>query len=332
MGKGLRQGVLKPNYFRIVITAFIASLCVSVGSGPAASAYPDRPIRLLVSFPAGGSSDAMARIVQPGLEKLLGQTVIVENRAGAGGMIAIEAVAKAPPDGYLVGVGGAGALGTNLALGQKMPYDPRKDLAPVTGLAGSPFILAAAPTFKGNSLRDVIAQAKASTDQLAIGHGGNGTLMHLTAMMFNQMAGTKVSLVPYRGMAPVLSDLIGSHVALGISDPPSSISAIEGGKVKAIAITSAKRFARLPNIPTFAESGLPGYESNGWFGIVVPAGTPPDVIARLNKAFVTLLKEPDVVERIHALGAEPMPMAPEEYGAFIRSEIEKWSKVVTAGK
>lgn len=332
MGKMLRLSIRRVNIARVVAAAMVAGVCVSVGGGPAASAYPERPIRLLVSFPPGGSSDAMARIVQPGLEKLLGQTVIVENRAGAGGMIAIEAVAKAPPDGYLVGVGGAGALGTNLALGQKMPYDPRKDVAPVTGLAGSPFILAAAPSFKGNSLSDVIAQAKTSTDQLAIGHGGNGTLMHLTAMMFNQMAGTKISLVPYRGMAPVLSDLIGSHVALGISDPPSSISAIEGGKVKAIAISSAKRFARLPNIPTFAESGVPGFESQGWFGIVVPAGTPADVIATLNKAFVTLLKEPDIVQRIQALGAEPMPMAPEEYGAFIRNEIDKWSKVVTAGK
>jgi tripartite-type tricarboxylate transporter receptor subunit TctC len=317
---------------RAIVTAMVACCCVGVGCGPAASAYPERPIRLLVSFPPGGSSDAMARIVQPGLERLLRQPVVIENRAGAGGMIAIEAVAKAPPDGYLIGLGGAGALGTNLALQEKMPYDPRKDVAPVTGLAGSPFILAAAPSFKGASLRDVIALAKSSGEQLSIGHGGNGTLMHLTAELFNQMAGTKVALVPYRGIAPVVTDLIGSHVALGIIDPPSGMSAIEGGKLKTIAVSSAKRFPRLPQIPTFAESGLPGFESNGWFGIVVPAGTPVDVIATLNAAFVTLLKEPDIVERVRALGAEPMPMAPAEYGAFIRSEIDKWLKVVAAGK
>src|SRR5882762_4621477 len=180
--------------------------CLSIGTsdGRAASAYPERPIRLIVSFPAGGSSDAMARIVQPGLEKLLGQSVVVDNRPGAGGMLAIDMVAKSPPDGYVIGLGGAGALGTNLGLQERMPYDPRKDVAPVSGLAGSPFILAAAPSFQGASLRDVIVQAKTLGEKLSIGHGGNGTLMHLTAEMFNQMAGTKVQLVPYRGIAPVV--------------------------------------------------------------------------------------------------------------------------------
>jgi tripartite-type tricarboxylate transporter receptor subunit TctC len=272
----------------------------------------------------------MARIVQPGLEKLLGHPIVIENRAGAGGMIAIEAVAKAAPDGYVLGLGGAGALGTNLALGEKMSYDPRKDIAPVTGLAGSPFILAAAPSLAGTSLRDVLAVARATPDKLAIGHGGNGTLMHLTAELFNQMAGTKVALVPYRGIAPVVTDLVGNHVALGVIDPPSGMAAIEAAQIKTIAISSAKRFSRLPQIPTLAESGLPGFESNGWFGIVAPAGTPADVIATLNAAFVAVLKDPDVVERIRALGAEPMPMSPADYGAFINSEIEKWQKVVNA--
>jgi tripartite-type tricarboxylate transporter receptor subunit TctC len=315
---------------RAVATTLAACLCVGlVGSRPA-SAWPDRPIRLLVSFPPGGSSDAMARIVQPGVEKLLGQPVVIENRAGAGGMIAIDAIAKAPPDGYVIGLGGAGALGTNLGLGQKMSYDPRKDVAPVTGLAESPFILAASPSFRGKTLQDVIALAKGQGEKLAIGHGGNGTLMHLTAEMFNQMAGTKVALVPYRGIAPVVTDLVGNHVALGIIDPPSGMSAMEAGKIKSVAISSAKRFPRLPDIPTFAETGLPGFESTGWFGIVAPAGTPADVIATLNGAFVKVLKEPDIVERIRALGAEPIPMSPAEFSAFINVEIDKWLKVAAA--
>jgi len=317
---------------RAIAAMIVGGVCAVVGSSPAMSAYPERPIRLMVSFPPGGSSDAMARIVQPGLERLLGQPIIIENRAGAGGMLAIDVVAKAAPDGYLIGLGGAGALGTNLALQEKMPYDPRTDVVPISGLAGSPFILAAAPSFQGSSLRDVIAQAKANGDKLSIGHGGNGTLMHLTAEMFNQMAGTKVALVPYRGIAPVVSDLVGGHVALGIIDPPSGMSQIEAGRLKTIAVSSTKRFARLPQIPTFAESGLPGFESNGWFGIVAPAATPPDVIATLNTALVKVLKEPEVVERIRALGAEPMPMMPAEYGAFITTEIDKWLKVVGAGK
>ncbi len=315
---------------RVIATAAVACWCAGVGSGPAAGAYPDRPIRLLVGFPPGGSSDAMARIVQLGVEKLLGQPVVIENRAGAGAMIAIDAVAKAMPDGYVIGLGGGGALGTNLGLQEKMFYDPRRDIAPVTGLAASPFILAASPSFPGKSLQDVIALAKGQGERLAIGHGGNGTLMHLMAEMFNQMAGTKVALVPYRGMAPVVTDLIGSHVALGVIDPPSGMAAIEAGKIRAVAISSVKRFPRLPDIPTFAEAGLSGFEATGWFGIVAPAGTPPDVIATLNAAFVKVLNDPGIVERIRALGAEPIPMTPAEFAAFIKIEIDKWLKVAAA--
>jgi tripartite-type tricarboxylate transporter receptor subunit TctC len=290
--------------------AIAVGLCLVSGSGPPASAYPDRPIRLILSFPPGGSSDAIARMLQPRVERLLGQPIVIENRPGAGGMIAIDVVAKAASDGHTIGLSGIGALGTNIGLQGKMPYDPQKDIVPVTGLTASPFILAASPAFQGRSLRDVIALAKSSGDKLAIGHGGSGTLMHLTAEMFNQMAGIKVGLVPYRGIAPVVTDLVGSHVALGIIDPPSGMSAIEAGKIKTVAITSAKRFARLPEIPTFAESGLPGFESIGWFGIMVTAGTPADVITKLNSAFVTVLKDPEVVERIGVLGAEPIPKTP----------------------
>jgi tripartite-type tricarboxylate transporter receptor subunit TctC len=315
---------------RVLAATVFAFLCAGAESGRAA--YPDRPIRLLVGFPPGGSSDAMARIVQPGVEKLLGQTLVIENRAGASAMIAVDAVAKAVPDGYTIGLGGGGALGINLGLQEKMPYDPQKDIAPVTGLAGSPFIFAAAPSLAGTSLQDVIALAKAQADKLAIGHGGNGTLMHLMAEMFNQAAGTKVALVPYRGMAPVVTDLIGSHVALGVIDPPSGMSAIEAGKIKAIAISSVRRFARLPDLPTFAEAGLPGFEATGWFGIVAPAGTPVDVIAALNAAFVEVLNDPGTVERIRALGAEPIPMTPGAFAAFIKAEIDKWLKVAAASR
>ena len=315
---------------RAVAATVAACLWIGVSDGRATSVYPDRQIRLIVSFPAGGSSDAMARIVQPGLEKLLGQSIVVDNRPGAGGMLAIDMVAKAAPDGYVIGLGGAGALGTNLGLQEKMSYDPIKDIAPVTGLAGSPFILAASPSLKGKSLREIIALAKSSDSKLSIGHGGNGTLMHLTAEMLNQMGGTKIALVPYRGIAPVVNDLIGGHIALGIIDPASGMAAIEAGTLATIAISSTRRFSRLPEIPTLAESGLPNFESNGWFGIVAPAGTPQDVIAKLNAAFVTVLKDPAVVDRIRALGSEPMPMTPDEFSAFIKSEIDKWLKVAAA--
>jgi tripartite-type tricarboxylate transporter receptor subunit TctC len=195
-------------------------------------------------------------------------------------------------------------------------------------LSGSPFILAAAPSLAAKSLPEVIALAK--REKLAIGHGGNGTLMHLTAEMFNQMAGIKLPMVPYRGIAPVVTDLTGGHVALGIVDPPSAVAAIETGKIKAIAMSSTARFARLKDVPTFAEQGLPGFESTGWFGIIAPGKTPPAVIARLNAALVAELKEPSVAERIRALGAEPMPLTPEAFSAFIVREIDKWTKVVAA--
>jgi tripartite-type tricarboxylate transporter receptor subunit TctC len=317
-----------PSIMRAVGTAFVACLCLGL-AGETASAFPDRPIRLLVSFPPGGSTDAMARIVQPGVEKLLGQPLVIENRPGAGGSIAIDAVAKSPPDGHVIGLGGTAVLGGNQAF-QANAHEVRSDVAPVTGLAGSPFILAAPSSFQGKSARDVIALAKAQGDKLTLGHGGNGTLMHLTAEMFNQMAGTRLALVPYRGMAPVVTDLIGGHVAFGIIDPPSGMAAIEADKIKPVAVTSTKRSARLPDVPTIAESGVPGFDSNGSFGIVAPAGTPTEVIASLNAAFVKVLNDPDIVRRIRELGAEPLPMTPAEFGVFVEAEARKWIKVMAA--
>lgn len=313
-------------FIKTVSAVLVATAGMVAASAPALSAFPDRPIRLIVSFPPGGSSDAMARIVQPFVEKKLGQTLVVENRPGAGGMIAIEYVAKSAPDGYVIGLGGAGALGTNLGL-QAMPYDPKKDVVGITGLASSPFILAASNKFAGNSLKDVIAAAK-SSQGISIGHGGNGTLMHLTAEMLLQDANIKAPLVAYRGIAPVVNDLMGSHVDLGIVDPPSAKAALDAKNIKAIAVTSASRFHLFPDTPTFAESGLPGFEATGWFGIIAPHGVSADVVAKLNVAFVAALKDPDTAKRIRALGSEPMPMTPSEFSAFIDKEIAKWGKVV----
>jgi len=317
---------------KALIAILLACQWAGVESGFAASAYPERAIRLVVGFPAGGSSDAIARIVQPNVEKQLGQTLVIENRPGAGGAIAIGIVAKAPPDGYLIGLGGAAGLGVSLGVQENVTYDARKDLAPVTGLASVPFILAASNSLRGKSLRDIIAMAK-QPNKLALGHGGNGTLMHLTSEMFNQMADTRLELVPYRGMAPVVTDLTGGHMPLGIVDPPSAMTAIEGGLITPIAVSSAHRYPRLPDTPTFAEQGLAGFEATGWFGIVAPAGTPQNVIVKINAAFVTALKDPAIAEQIRALGSDPMPMAPDEFAQFIESEAKKWDSVAAkAGK
>jgi tripartite-type tricarboxylate transporter receptor subunit TctC len=317
---------------KALIAIVLACQWAGAGGGSAASVYPERAIRLVVGFPAGGSSDAIARIVQPNVEKQLGQTLVIENRPGAGGAIAIGIVAKAPPDGYLIGLGGAAGLGVSLGVQENVTYDARKDLVPVTGLASVPFILAASNSLRGKTLRDVISMAK-QPNKLALGHGGNGTLMHLTSEMFNQIADIRLELVPYRGMAPVVTDLIGGHMPLGIVDPPSAMTAIEGGLITPIAVSSARRYPRLPDTPTFAEQGLTGFEAIGWFGIVAPAGTPQDVIVKINAAFVTALTDPAIAEQIHALGSDPMPMAPDEFARFIESEAKKWETVAAkAGK
>ncbi|MFL4985814.1 MAG: Bug family tripartite tricarboxylate transporter substrate binding protein [Xanthobacteraceae bacterium] len=293
-----------------------------------AQPYPAKPIRLIVTFPPGGSSDIVARAMQPHLEKRLGQPIVIDNRPGAGGVIGLDAVAKSLPDGYLIGVGAAGALVVNVSLREKMPFDPLTDLAPISGLAITPFVLAAPLSFPPSSLAEVIALARERPRSISIGHGGNGTAMHLTAQLLNHMAGINLTLVPYRGTGPVTQDVLAGHVQLGITDIPSSISLIESKQIKIFAVSSANRVTTLPDVPTFAEAGLPGYESIGWFGFMAPAGTPGEAIARLNEAIVTALHSPDVQEQIRKIGAEPMPMTPAQFSDFMRSEISKWAKVV----
>jgi tripartite-type tricarboxylate transporter receptor subunit TctC len=290
--------------------------------------YPDRPIKWIVSFPPGGSTDVVARAMLPSLERRLGQPVVIENRGGAGGNLGVDAVAKAEPDGYTIGFAAAGALAVNVSLVDKMPFNVTKDLIPITLVGTSPFILVATPKFEASSLKDVIAAAKAKPGELSIGHGGNGTAMHLTAALLNQMGGISLTLVPYRGSGPATADVVAGHIPLGITDGPSAMGQIKGGAVKPIAVSSLKRTPSLPDVPTFDELGLKGYESIGWYGVIAPAGTPPDIIKKLNMAFVETLKEPEVIERIRSVGAEPAPMAPEQFTAFIRDETTKWADVI----
>jgi len=287
-----------------------------------------RPVRIILGQTAATTPDVLARIIAPRMQEKWKQPFVVENRGGAGGAIGVDAIVKSAPDGYVFGIAGLGALAVDVILNDKLPYDPFRDIAPISGLIQSPFILAAPLSFSGNSIADVIALAKAKPGSLSIGHGGNGTAMHLSAQLFNHMAGLELPLVPYRGTGPVTQDVLAGHIPLGITDPPSALAQIEGKRIKALAISTRARFFALPDVPTFAESGLAGYESMGWFGFVAPAGTPPAMIARLNGAIVAALHEPAVFERIHLLGAEPMPGTPEEFGRFIRSEYEKWGKVI----
>jgi tripartite-type tricarboxylate transporter receptor subunit TctC len=310
----------------------LAFALVALTAAPLAAAqdYPSRPIRMIVTFPPGASSDGMARALTPKLQQSLGQPIIVENRPGAGGNIGMEALAKAPPDGYTVGVGAAGALAVNPSLMPSMPFQPMKDLAPITLFAEIPFVFIANPSSGIHSIGELLKRGKADPKAVSIGHGGNGTAMHLSAALLTHNAGAKLALIPYKGSAPVVTDVLAGHVPVGVSDLPGALANIKAGKLKALAVTAKQRVRFLPEVPTVAESGVPGYESVGWFGIVAPAGTPPDIVKRLNQAFVAAMKDQEVVERIGTLGADVSPSTPEAFAAFIRSETAKWADLIKA--
>jgi tripartite-type tricarboxylate transporter receptor subunit TctC len=254
--------------------------------------------------------------------------VLVENRPGAGGNVGMDVVARAAPDGYTMGLGAAGALAANVSLYAKMPYDPLKDFAPVSNVAFVPFLLVANPSLPANNLRELVALASAKPGELMLGYGGNGTAMHLSGELFKLMAKVQLTNVPYKGSGPAALDVVGGQLPLAMVDVASAITQMKAGRLKALAVTTAKRISAAPEVPTFAESGLPGYESTGWFGVVMPAGTPNEIVGRMNTELVAALKRLDMRERVIAAGAEPSPSTPEEFGALIRSEIEKWAEVV----
>jgi tripartite-type tricarboxylate transporter receptor subunit TctC len=312
----------------LVAAALAAGIAVAALAQPAAEKYPRQPIRMVVTFPPGGSSDAVVRMLLPRLNESLGQPVIVDNRPGAGGNIGTSVIAKAPPDGYTMGVVAAGALSANSSLYAQMPFDVQKDLRPVSMLASIPFVLVGNPAVPAKTLKDLIARAKAHPGQLSVAHGGNGTAMHLSIALFSQMAGVKLVEVPYKGSGPAALDAIGGQVNLAMVDLPSALQQIRAGKLTAYAVTTPKRLSQLPEVPTMSEAGVPGYDSTGWFGVVAPAATPTGAVARMNVALTEALSDPVVQANIRNLGVEPTPGSPEELASFISSETAKWAKVI----
>lgn len=312
-----------------MIRAFVIFFSLSLSAIEAANAYPDQPIKIIVTFPPGGSADIVIRALQPALQESLQQPVVIENRAGAGGNIGIGVVAQAAPDGYTLGVAAAGVLTVNPHLNRAaMAFDPIKDLAPVTMLAEIPFVLVASQASGIGSVADLVAKTKSQASGLSIGHGGNGTAMHLTSALFNQKAGTAIQMIAYRGTAPAAVDVLAGHIPLAVLDIPASLQLIRDGKLKALGVSAARRVGFLPDVPTLAEAGLSGFESVGWFGLVAPAATPPDIIGKLNAAFVKALSDPAAIEKIRVLGAEPAPSSPAAFAAFIGSESAKWGKLI----
>ena len=300
-----------------------------------AQAWPSKPVRIVVPFAAGGTTDILARALAPELQRVFGQPFIVDNKPGAGGNIGAADVAKSPPDGHTLLMGTVGTHGINAALYPKLPYDPIKDFVPITLVAGVPNVLvvnpAKAQAYSVNSVQDLIRYAKANPGKLNMASSGNGTSIHLSGELFKTMTGTYMLHFPYRGSGPALLDLIGGNMDLMFDNLPSSITHVKSGRLKAIAVTSRTRSTALPDVPTVAEAGGPalkGYEASSWFGLLAPAGTPMDVVTRLQQETAKALQAPALKERLEAQGAVPSGNTSAEFAKFIADETRKWAQVV----
>ncbi|MBF6991056.1 MULTISPECIES: tripartite tricarboxylate transporter substrate binding protein [Cupriavidus] len=316
--------------------ALLLSASLAALASPAALAadpYPTKPIRLVVPFAAGGTTDILARAVAAELAKLPGWNVVVDNKPGAGGNIGADIVAKAAPDGYTLLMGTVGTHGINQSLYGKLPFDPIKDFAPIAEVAAVPNVLVVNPAFaqqnKIDSVKDLIAYARANPGKLNMASSGNGTSIHLAGELFKTQTKTFMVHFPYKGSGPALTDLTGGTMQVMFDNLPSSMALIKAGKLKALAVTSAKPSPALPGVPTIAQAaGLPQYEASSWFGMLAPAGTPPDIIHRIQQEVAKALGAPAVRERLQAQGAEPVGNTPEQFAALIRAETAKWAKVV----
>ena len=294
-----------------------------------AQAFPTKPISLVIPFPPGGPTDAMARTLAAEIRGSLGQPVIVENRAGAGGNIGADFVARAEPDGHTLMFGTSGPLAINSSLYRKISYDPVKSFTPVIQVGHLPNILVVNPAVPAKDVRELIAYAKANPGKLSYASSGNGASSHLAGVLFNGIAGTDLQHVPYKGTGPALNDLLGGQVSMSFTDVLTALPYIKAGKLRALGIATAQRSQALPDLPTLAEQGVTGYDVSVFFGIVAPAGTPPETIAKLNKAFADALATPKVKQLFASQGLEPAADgSPQQLGRFIVSETAKWKDVV----
>jgi tripartite-type tricarboxylate transporter receptor subunit TctC len=293
-----------------------------------AQGYPEKPVRLVVPYPPGGNIDITARTISPGLAELLGQSVVIDNRSGAGGTIGADHAAKAPADGYTILVGSSGTLTVAPSLYSKNPYHPVRDFAPISFVSTVPLVLVVHPSVPAQNIKELIAIAKVKPNRLSMASAGTGTTNHLTGEMFQAMTGIKFVHVPYKGSGPALVELMGGQVDLHFDQLSSSAPYIQAKRLRALAVTTEKRAPIYPDIPTLAEAGVPGFEASTFTGLVVPAKTPLDVIARLHAATVKVLARPAVKERFASFGADAFSSTPEQLGAFIQKDFAKWTKVV----
>ena len=304
-------------------------LVTLAGTLPAcAQEYPRKAIRLIVPFAPGGGNDTVARAIAQSAGTSLGQPVVVDNRAGAGGMLGAELAARAPPDGYTLFLGGVSSHAINPNLHAKLPYDPVKDFAPITLIASAPSVLVVNPSLPARTLAEFTALAKASPGRINYASNGNGSSAQLAAVLYESMAGVQMVHVPYKGLAPALVDLLAGEVQAMFSSVVAIVPSIKAGRLRALAVTGKRRAALLPEVPTLDESGVPGYEAGSWYGILAPAGTPQAVVAKLHKAIVRALAQPEVRERLVSEGAEVIGSTPEAFAAHITAELARMGKLI----
>ena len=309
---------------RTVSTVILSALAVSA----VADDYPNKAIRLIMPYPIGGSIDIAGRMVAQRLADNLGQAVVVDNRTGAGGIVGTETGARAAPDGYTVLMGGTGTLALSPSLQKNLPYDPNKDFTPVTLLVTIPYVVVVQPSFKAANIRELIALAKAKPKEINYGSGGSGSAPHLAAELFKTMADVRITHVPYKGSTPAITDTMSGQVQLTFTGIPSVMTQMKAGRLRPIGVTSLKRTAALPEVPTIAESGVPGYEVNPWFGVLLPARTPQPLVSRLNAEILKVLQLPATRERFAAEGFEAVGNTPAQFAAYIKADQIKWGKVI----
>jgi len=301
---------------------------LALAAAPARADYPDRPIHLVVPFPAGGGADVLARTIMPRVARELGTTIVIENRPGAGGNVGAEHVARAAPDGYTLLYGTNGTHAINRALYASIPFDPVRDFAPVSRMTQIAALVVVYPGLPVATVAELVAYARANPGRVFFASAGNGTTSHLAGELFKTVAQVDLVHTPYRGGALAANDLMGGHVAMMIDVMPNVLPLAKGGKLRALAVTTAARVPAAPDIPTVAESGLPGFEVSAWDGILAPAGTPPAAIDRLNAAIRVALADPEVRDALVARGAQPVPGTPDAFARHIAAESDKWAQVV----
>jgi tripartite-type tricarboxylate transporter receptor subunit TctC len=308
----------------------MAACLALVSTGLHAQPYPAKPIRMMVPFPAGGGSDTMGRVIGQKLGERLGQSIVVENRPGAGGSIGADLVAKSAPDGYTILLGSTSELVQYPNVNPKIPYDPLRDFAPITTVGSVPMVLIVHPSLPARSVKELVALAKARPSELNFGSAGNGATTHLAVELFVLLTGARMTHVPYKGSPQAVTDLVAGNVQLGIPTMPAALSFIKAGRARALAVTSGKRTPVLPDVPTMQEAGVRGYETDLWTGILAPAGTPRTALSKLHDEIVQVAALPEVREALGRQGATPDTSTPEEFSVFIKSELAKWARVVKA--